>query len=139
GAPTDRQPTAPPAADVLDLGRIQLRVLVEAHGAVARKTSAIAVAGDRPVDRFTWRRDCSNSTEKEGDVPNTESEKPMYIRNTENDWTEEEVQALRDLAAENTPTRLIGLKLGRTEDAVYAKAEAEGISLMPANQPSRSY
>lgn len=67
-----------------------------------------------------------------------EPKQPMYTRNTEQPWTAGEVQALRDLAAENTPTRVIGLKLGRTEDAVYAKASEEGISLLPANQPSRS-
>jgi hypothetical protein len=38
------------------------------------------------------------------------------------------------LAKENTPTRVIGLKLGRTEDAVRSKASEEGISLKPTNQ-----
>jgi hypothetical protein len=54
--------------------------------------------------------------------------------NTGNAWTEEEVEQLRLLASQNTPTRVIGLKLGRTEDAVYSKAGAEGISLNPPNQ-----
>ncbi|MHA6347022.1 hypothetical protein [Roseivivax sp. CAU 1761] len=57
-----------------------------------------------------------------------------YDRNSGEDWSDAEVQTLRDLAAENTPTRVIGLKLGRTEDAVYAKASEEGISLKPSNQ-----
>lgn len=55
-------------------------------------------------------------------------------RNTGNPWTAEEVKQLRQLAKENTPTRVIGLKLGRTEDAVRAKASEEGISLKPTNQ-----
>jgi hypothetical protein len=41
---------------------------------------------------------------------------------------------LRGLARQNTPTRVIGLKLGRTEDAVRSKASEEGVSLMPVNQ-----
>jgi hypothetical protein len=59
---------------------------------------------------------------------------PESTRNTGNPWTDDEVQQLRQLASENTPTRVIGLKLGRTEDAVYAKASDEGISLTPPNQ-----
>lgn len=49
-------------------------------------------------------------------------------------WTSAELRELRELARENTPTRVIGLKLGRTPDAVYTKASAEGISLKPTNQ-----
>lgn len=41
---------------------------------------------------------------------------------------------LSRLAAQNTPTRVIGLKLGRTPDAVYAKASELGVSLAPTNQ-----
>lgn len=55
-------------------------------------------------------------------------------RNTGNSWTLAEVNQLRQLAKENTPTRVIGLKLGRTEDAIRAKASEEGISLKPTNQ-----
>jgi hypothetical protein len=49
-------------------------------------------------------------------------------------WTLEEVQQLRELVRGNTPTRLIGMKLGRTASAVQSKAAAVGISLKPANQ-----
>ena len=54
--------------------------------------------------------------------------------NHRKEWTAAEVKQLRTLAKQNTPTRVIGLKLDRTEDAVYAKASAEGISLKPTNQ-----
>ena len=54
--------------------------------------------------------------------------------NTGNAWTDEEIGQLKELAGQNTPTRVIGLKLGRTEDAIYSKAQAEGISLNPPNQ-----
>jgi len=41
---------------------------------------------------------------------------------------------LRELADGNTPTRVIGLKLGRMPDAVAKKASEEDISLRPTNQ-----
>ncbi len=50
------------------------------------------------------------------------------------EWMQQEVQRLSQLAQQNTPTRVIGLKLGRTEDSVRAKASEEGISLQPWNQ-----
>lgn len=57
-----------------------------------------------------------------------------YNRNTGKAWTREDVKQLRQLANEDTPTRVIGLKLGRTPEAVYTKASEEGISLKPTNQ-----
>ena len=59
---------------------------------------------------------------------------PKYTRNTGKQWTPADVRQLRTLASENTPTRVIGLKLGRTPDAVYARASQEQISLAPTNQ-----
>jgi len=50
------------------------------------------------------------------------------------DWTRQEVKDLRQLTKENTPTRVIGVKLGRSEDSIYGKAQREGISLKPTNQ-----
>lgn len=55
-------------------------------------------------------------------------------RNSGQPWKPEDVKNLRELAKGNTPTRIIGLKLGRTEGAVSAKASQEGISLRPTNQ-----
>jgi hypothetical protein len=49
-------------------------------------------------------------------------------------WNGEEVRQLKKLADQNTPTRVMGIKLGRTEDSVRAKASEEGISLKPTNQ-----
>lgn len=57
-----------------------------------------------------------------------------YDRNSGKEWTTSEVKQVRDLAKQNTPTRVIGLKLGRTEDAVRNRASQEGISLKPTNQ-----
>ncbi|HXI14088.1 MAG TPA: hypothetical protein VNM92_15805 [Thermoanaerobaculia bacterium] len=49
-------------------------------------------------------------------------------------WKPTEVKQLRELARENTPTRVIGLKLERTPGAVLTKASEENISLKPTNQ-----
>ena len=57
-----------------------------------------------------------------------------YNRNSGKPWTPAQVTQLRELARENTPTRVIGLKLGRTPSAVASKASSQGISLNPPNQ-----
>ena len=49
-------------------------------------------------------------------------------------WTPQDVAQLKQLAKENTPTRVIGLKMGRTEDAVRTKAGDNNVSLKPTNQ-----
>ncbi len=49
-------------------------------------------------------------------------------------WTNGDVSQLRDLAKGNTPTRVIGLKLGRTPEAVESKASETRVSLKPTNQ-----
>lgn len=57
-----------------------------------------------------------------------------YNRNSGKPWKLGEVSQLRKLAKQNTPTRVIGLKLGRTPGAIYTKASEENISLAPTNQ-----
>jgi hypothetical protein len=49
-------------------------------------------------------------------------------------WTPQDVQQLKELAKGNTPTRVIGIKVGRTPEAVQSKASSESISLKPTNQ-----
>jgi len=59
---------------------------------------------------------------------------PKYTRNAGKPWTRTDAAKLPALAKQNTPTRVIGLKLGRTEDAIRAKAAEMGVSLKPTNQ-----
>ncbi len=59
---------------------------------------------------------------------------PKYTRNSGKEWTNVDRRELRKLASDNTPTRVIGLKLGRTEAAVRTHASSEGVSLKPTNQ-----
>jgi hypothetical protein len=58
----------------------------------------------------------------------------QYNRNSGKPWTNAEIKQLQKLADQNTPTRVISLKLGRTPAAVSTKASEEGISLKPTNQ-----
>jgi hypothetical protein len=59
---------------------------------------------------------------------------PKSTANTGSRWTPQETRELQTLAKQNTPTRVIGLKLGRTEAGVRSKAAQLGVSLKPANQ-----
>ncbi len=43
-------------------------------------------------------------------------------------WTQPEVGKLEKLADGNTPTRIIALKMGKTEDSIQSKTSAESIS-----------
>ena len=58
----------------------------------------------------------------------------MDSKNNGKAWTAMELAKLNDLAAGNTPTRVIALKLGRTPAAVQTKASSEKVSLKPTNQ-----
>jgi hypothetical protein len=55
-------------------------------------------------------------------------------KNHEKKWNSEDLAKLKKLAEQNTPTRIIGLKLGRTEDSIFSKSKSEFISLKPTNQ-----
>jgi hypothetical protein len=59
---------------------------------------------------------------------------PKYNRNSGKRWTPQDEAKLKSLARGNTPTRVIGLKLGRTPDAIYSKASEKDIKLKPTNQ-----
>lgn len=59
---------------------------------------------------------------------------PKSTRNSGKQWTDGDVKQLKSLISGNTPTRVIGLKLGRTEGAIYNMASELGISLKPTNQ-----
>jgi hypothetical protein len=55
-------------------------------------------------------------------------------RNAGTRITPSDVSQVRQLARENTPTRVIGLKIGRTAAAVQSIASNNKISLKPTNQ-----
>ncbi len=55
-------------------------------------------------------------------------------RNSGTRWSSGDERQLRQLANQNTPTRVMGFKLGRTAEAVQAKASDMGVSLKPTNQ-----
>ncbi len=49
-------------------------------------------------------------------------------------WSTGDNRQLQQLASGNTPTRIIGLKMGRTPGAVQGHASDLGVSLKPTNQ-----
>jgi hypothetical protein len=49
-------------------------------------------------------------------------------------WTASDNAQLQQLARGNTPTRVIGLKMGRTPAAIQGHASDIGVSLKPTNQ-----
>jgi hypothetical protein len=55
-------------------------------------------------------------------------------RNSGKSWTASGKQQLRQLAKQNTPTRVIGLRMGRSEAAVRSQAAKQNTSLKPTNQ-----
>ena len=59
---------------------------------------------------------------------------PYYTRNTGKSWTPKDIAQLKQMVKQNTPTRVAGLKLGRTEDAIRAEASKLSLSLKPTNQ-----
>jgi len=67
-------------------------------------------------------------------IPAKKKKNPKYTRHTGQPWTSAEMKELKALAKGNTPTRVIGLKLQRSETSIRSKAQREGVSLKPANQ-----
>lgn len=57
-----------------------------------------------------------------------------YNRNSGKSWDDKQINQLAKLADKNTPTRVIGLIMGRTPESIYTKASQEGVSLHPTNQ-----
>jgi hypothetical protein len=55
-------------------------------------------------------------------------------RNAGKSWSGADKTQLKKLAKGNTPTRVIGLKLGRTDASVRSQAAKQDVSLKPTNQ-----
>ena len=49
-------------------------------------------------------------------------------------WTPADRRELKELAKGKTPTRVIGLKMGRSPGAISNQASNQGTSLKPTNQ-----
>ena len=57
-----------------------------------------------------------------------------YLRNKGKQWTPAEEKKLIKMAKANTPTGVIGFKLGRPKGGVSSKASDLKISLKPTNK-----
>jgi hypothetical protein len=62
-------------------------------------------------------------------------EDSQAFRNAAEPWTDAEVAELGELAADNFPPSVIGMRLGRPEQAVEQKAAQVGIQLLPIECP----
>jgi hypothetical protein len=59
---------------------------------------------------------------------------PKSKRNAGKPWRPAQERQLRALAGGNTPTGVMSLKLGRSNDALRSKASELGVSLKPTNK-----
>jgi hypothetical protein len=59
---------------------------------------------------------------------------PKKPANSGKAWTGPDVQQLKKEIAQNTPTRVMGLHLERSPEAVQSKANELGLSTKPTNQ-----
>lgn len=70
-------------------------------------------------------------------LPNLEKEGNRMAKKPQKSgtaWTNADKKELRTLINQNTPTRVMGLKLKRTPGAVQSKANHLGLSTKPTNQ-----
>lgn len=58
-------------------------------------------------------------------------------RSNPRSWSKDDIKQLKTLIKENTPTRLIAMKLKRTQASVRWKVHGEGLSLRPTNRSPR--
>jgi hypothetical protein len=58
-------------------------------------------------------------------------------RSNPRSWSKDDVKQLKTLIKQNTPTRLIAMKLKRTEASVRWRVHSEGLSLRPTNRSPR--
>lgn len=58
-------------------------------------------------------------------------------RSNPRSWSKDDIKQLKTFIKENTPTRLIAMKLKRTEASIRWKVHGEGLSLKPTNRSPR--
>ena len=59
-------------------------------------------------------------------------------RSNPRSWSKDDIKQLKTLIKQNTPTRLIAMKLKRTEASVRWKVHGEKLSLRPTNRSPRA-
>ena len=120
--------------------------IVATEGAATTATSGVP-SSPKPSPRPPRPRYFTRNTFRSGDVlprdvcvsPVAPSSMELFIMAKQPAHHREPVppavvRQVRELARGNTPTRVIGIKTGRTPDAVYQIASKNGISLDPPNQ-----
>jgi len=84
------------------------------------------------------RRAKAMKRNRQGEFVDLPADKKVRAKRSERNqgmpWTAADSKELRQLIRENTPTRVIGLKLGRSVGSVTYHVRKEGLSLKPANR-----
>jgi len=57
-----------------------------------------------------------------------------YNINSGKPWAESEINKIKQLAKQNTPTGVMSIKIGRTPNAIRTVASKNDISLKPVNR-----
>jgi hypothetical protein len=83
------------------------------------------------------RKSAKKAPNKTAKTGTKKSAKKKDGRSNPRSWSKDEVKQLKTLIKQNTPTRLVALKLKRTEAAVRYKVHSEGLSLRPTNRSPR--
>ena len=78
-----------------------------------------------------------NTQKKTAKKPVKTGAKKKDGRSNPRSWSKDDIKQLKTLIKENTPTRLIAMKLKRTEASVRWKVHGEGLSLRPTNRSPR--
>lgn len=73
----------------------------------------------------------SRNSPKKQSSPARRRVRPQRVR-----WSKDDDKMLKTLIRQNTPTRVMGLKLKRTEGAVRQRAKNLHLSLRPTNRPA---
>jgi hypothetical protein len=113
------------------VGQSNLRRLAASKSEVGRSLGSLPLAPQPTALLKLCRVPLSLSTKFSMREGGCMARKP---KNHGESWTKADDRQLKTLVRQNTPTRLIASKLGRTEGAVYQHASSIGASLRPTNQ-----
>jgi hypothetical protein len=83
------------------------------------------------------KRTAKKSAKKPAKAAKKSGAKKKDGRTNRQSWSKDDIKQLKIFIKENTPTRLIAMKLKRSEISVRGKVQREGLSLRPTNRSPR--
>jgi hypothetical protein len=97
---------------------------------VAKKTKKTAKKAPKKTIKKTAKKTVKSGASKSGS-------KKKDGRSNRQEWSKDDIKQLKTFIKQNTPTRLIAMKLERSEISVRGKVQREGLSLRPTNRSPR--